>query len=153
MAPWPHIIPSDFRIDLLHPYIISILTVTALTEGRSQTNSSSFTSCPKHDSIFSFEHFQRSFFSFFGHVSNLARPRDIRMLAGQIGFWDLGFFVMACGLIQSIRIWKKRRQTQQEGSVLSTCSVAGGHQGRENIRASLDDNGNIRKGECEYLVL
>lgn len=153
MAPWPYSIPSYLRTDLLHPYIFSVLTVTTLTEARSQTNSSSFTDLPEHDPIFSFEYFQRSFFIVLGHVSNLARQRNVRKLAGQIGLWDIGFFVMACGLMQSIRIWKKRRQTQREGSVLSNCSIAGSRHGRENIRASLDDDGKSRKGECEYLIL
>lgn len=74
------------------------------------------------------------------------------MSAGQIRLWDMGIFVMACGLIQSIRIWKRRRQTQREGSVSSNCSIAGGRHGGENIRASLDDNGKLRKSECKYLI-
>ena len=152
MASWPRIIPSNLRIDLLQPYIISILTFEALTEGRSHTNSSSFIYPPEHDSFFSFEHFQRKFSNFFGHVSILARQRETRILAGQIGFWDMGLFVMACGLIQSIRIWKKRRQTREEDTGLSNRSIGGVRQGRENIRASLDDSGNLRKGECGYLV-
>lgn len=151
MAPWPHIIPSNLRINLLHPYFFSILTVTALSEGLTQPNSSSFT-YTDHESISSFEHFQRSFFSVFGHVSNLARQRDLRISAAQLGFWDFGFLIMACGLIQSFRIWKKRRQSQRAGSVHSNSSIIGGRLGRENTRASLDDNGNSRKGECTYLV-
>lgn len=147
MAPWPHIIPSNLRIDLLHPYIVSILTVTALTEGRTHTNSSSFTYPSQYEATSSFEHFQRSFLSVFSHVSNLARQRDLRTSAAQIGFWDIALLVMACGLIQSFRIWKKRRQNQRAASVHSNCSISGGRYGRENTRASLDDGGNSRKGE------
>lgn len=146
MAPWLRIIPSNLRIDLLRPYIITILTVAALADARSQTNSGSFTHPRGHDPVLSFEHLQSIFSSIFSHVSNFARQ------SGQTGFWDMFYFVMACGLIQSIRIWKNRRQTRQEGSMPSNSSVVGGRHGRENLRASLDDNGNLRKGECEYLV-
>lgn len=152
MAPWSHIIISKSRIDQLCPYIFSFLTVAASTEGRSPTKSTSPTHPRGHDPKSSSQHLQQSISSIFSHVSNISRQSHVCKIAGQIRFWDMVHLVMACGLIQLVRMWKRRRQTRQDGFVPSSDPVVEGSHGREHARASLDDNEKPRKGEWEYLV-
>lgn len=152
MAPWSHINTPKSRIDQLCPYILSILIVVALTEGQSPTKSSSPTHPRGHDPKSSFEHLQHSLFSIFSHLSNFPRQSHVRTIAGQIRFRDMVHLGVACGLIQLVRMWKKRRQTRQEAFVSSSGPVVGGSHGRDHARASLDDNEKSRKGEWAYLV-
>jgi hypothetical protein len=152
MAPWSHIVASNPQVDQLCNYTLFILTIAALTEGRSETNSSSPLLSRGHDSKLIFEHFQQSLLRIVSHVSNVTRQNLMRTLAGQIGLWDIIHLVMACGLFQVIRIWKRRREAHQDSFVPSNGSVVGGQHGRKNTRTSLDDNGVSRKGEYQYLV-
>ena len=87
----------------------------------------------------------------FNHVSDFSRQSDVRQIGGQIGIGNIARLIMACGIIQTMRVWKRRRQNRNrpEGGVPSNGSAIAGRHGRDNMRASLDEKGYSRKGECE----
>lgn len=151
MAPWSHIVASNPQVNRICNYTLFILAIAALTEGRSETNSSSLLPPGGHDSTLIFEHFQQLLSRFLSHVSNVARQEFTRKLAGQIGLWEMVYFGTGCGLAQLIFNWKKRREARQKTFIPSSGSIVGGQHGREKTRASLDDNEVSKRGEYRYL--
>ncbi len=147
MAPWSHIITSNPRFDQLRIYTLSILTLAALTEGPAHTNSTSPTDHRGHDPISALEHFQRSLCSIFNHVSHFTRQSYLRATAGEIGLWDMVHLFAACGLVQAVQIWRRRRGPRQESFAPSNSSIIGDSQRRGSTRASLDDTGNPKTGQ------
>lgn len=109
MATWPHFLSARTQTNWLQACTRCVLTAGTVAEA----NSSSVIRALGQVQV---NNFRQSFHSTFEFVIVLIRQRFLRLVNGQIGVWDMVQLITACSLVQTIRIWRKQKDAQHNGS-------------------------------------
>lgn len=143
MATWPFIMNTIPRVNWLKAFILCMLVTQALAgEFNLAIRMLEQVQRPASKKIY------QRIFSLLDFVLTLTRQRFLRIVNGQIGFWDMVQLITACSLVQTIRIWRRQRKARRNGSGSSAGPAVDGRNRRESATAlSRVDNESAKRGE------
>lgn len=108
MARWLHNLSPGPQVNWLQALTLLIWVAGTLAEADSSSviRAVGLAQRPAWKSV------QQSFLSLLNFVSTLTRQRYLRIIDGHIGVWDMVQLITACSLVQTIRIWRRKKGAQ-----------------------------------------
>ena len=110
MAIWPHFSSTNFHVRLMKAFILYDFPVGNSAEANSSSILHTFIHSLGSVQGLPFKNLPPSLLSLLNSVSTFARQRFLRLINGQIEVWDMVQLITACGLVETYRIWKRKRR-------------------------------------------
>lgn len=110
MAIWPHFSSTNFHVKLMKAYILYDFPVGTSAEANSSSILHTFIHSLGSVQGLPFKNLPPSFHSLLISISAFARQRLLGLINGQIEVWDMVQLITACGLVETYRIWKRKRR-------------------------------------------
>lgn len=110
MAIWPHFSSTNFHVRLMKAFILYDFPVGTSAEANSSSILHTFIHSLGSVQGLPSKNLPSLFLSLLNSVSTIAQQRVFRLANGQIEVWDMVQLITACFLVETYRIWKRKRR-------------------------------------------
>lgn len=110
MAIWSHFSSTNFHVRLLKAFLLYDFPVGTSAEANSSSILHTFIHPLGFVQGLPFKNLPSSFLSLIDSVSAIAQQRFFRLANGQVEVWDMVQLITACVLVETYRIWKRKRR-------------------------------------------